>query len=82
MGKLLEGYDNKHMSVVAIVRNVAPKSKVLFTQFIGRAVRKAHKDDPVCAMVVSRPFYNQKLNFDNFDMCTEVDPEDEQIVED
>ena len=82
VGKLLEGYDNKHVSVDAIVRNVSPKTKVLFTQFVGRAVRKAHRNDPVRAVVMSRPSHNQRVNYDNFDECAEVEPEDEQIEED
>ena len=40
VGKLQEGYDNKYVSLVAIVHNIAPTSHVLFAQFIGRAVHK------------------------------------------
>ena len=77
VGKLLEGYDNKHVSVVAIVRNVHIQSRVLFTQFVGRAVRKLHKTDPVNAMVISHERYKQQDNFDLF-----FDPKivDEEIV--
>ena len=77
VGRLLEGYDNKKISVVGIVRNVSPKSKVLFAQFVGRAVRKAHADDHVTTMVVSHPTFNQKRNYEQFDKVTDEDPEDE-----
>ena len=79
VGKLLEGYDNRNVSVVAIVRKVSPESKVLFTQFVGRAVRKASRDDPVDAVIVSHPIYEQRRNFENFDRIAEADPVDEQI---
>ena len=78
VGKLLEGYDNNRVSVVAIVRNVAKRSKVLFTQFVGRAVRKAHRDDPVTAMIVSHEIFNQKGNFEQFDKVTEEENVDEE----
>lgn len=73
VGKLREGYDNKRVSVVAIVRNVARQSKVLFTQFVGRAVRKVRPDDPVTAMIISHEIFNQRPNFDQFDTITEED---------
>ena len=65
-GKLIEGYDNKNVSVVAIIRNVGKKSRVLFTQFVGRAVRKLYKDDPVDAVVISHQRYKQEDNFKLF----------------
>ena len=77
VGKLLEGYDNERISVVAIVRNVARQSKVLFTQFVGRAVRKAHPDDPVTAMIVSHEIFKQRVNFEQFDKVTDEDNVDE-----
>lgn len=73
VGKLLEGYDNKHISVVAIVRNIAQQSKVLFTQFVGRAVRKFGQDDPVTAMIVSHEMFKQRGNFEQFDKVAEDD---------
>ena len=73
VGKLLEGYDNPNVSVVAIVRNVSINSRVLFAQFVGRAVRKAHKDDPVTTTIISHVYYKQKQNFDQFDKIAEDD---------
>ena len=78
VGRLLEGFDDRHVSVVAIVRNVAPSSRVLFAQFIGRAVRKAHEDDPITTMVISHPNYNQRKNFEQFDRITEIENVDEE----
>ena len=77
VGKLLEGFDHKEVSVVAIVRNVAKNSRVLFAQFVGRAVRKVRPDDPVTAMIVSHPKFNQKVNHEQFDEIAEEDNVDE-----
>ena len=67
VGKLREGYDNKRVSVIGIARNVKPSSTVLFAQFVGRAVRKLHREDPVTATIISHPFNNQRRNFNQFD---------------
>ena len=64
--RLTEGFDYKEVSVVAILRNVNKKSRVYFAQFVGRAVRKLHKDDPVTATVISSTHYNQSKIFDAF----------------
>ncbi|KAL6040815.1 Helicase ATP-binding domain-containing protein [Balamuthia mandrillaris] len=76
--RLLEGFDHKPISVVGIHRNVAPQSKVLFTQFVGRCVRKCGNDDPVIACVISHSSFQQQRNFEQLDQIAEVDPEDEQ----
>ncbi len=76
VGKLIEGYDNKNVSVVAIVRNVGIKSRVLFSQFVGRAVRKL-KDDPVVAVVISHERYKQRRNFELFMKPEILDDENE-----
>jgi superfamily II DNA or RNA helicase len=77
IGRLLEGFDHKFISVVAIARNVQARSRVLFTQFVGRAVRKINPKDPVSAVVISHTCYNQKGNYDNLDRLA-----DEESVED
>ena len=77
VGRLIEGYDNNHISVVAIARNVAPESKVLFAQFVGRAVRKTHMDDCITAMIVSHPDFGQGVNYDTFDKVAEQENIDE-----
>ena len=80
IGRLLEGFDHTSVSVVAIVRNVASNSRVLFAQFVGRAVRKARKDDPVRAVLVSHEYYAQGPNYRQFDdneaEIAEYDPDD------
>lgn len=87
IGRLLEGFDHKPISVVAIARNVQPSSRVLFTQFIGRAVRKVDAADPVKAVVVSHQCYHQRANFNQRDQLAVVEPmrdedEDEEDEED
>ena len=79
VGRLIEGYDNNRISVVAIARNVATQSKVLFTQFVGRAVRKNNINDCVTAMIVSHSDFRQRVNYDTFDKVAEqenIDDED------
>ena len=78
VGKLLEGFDRKNVSVAAIARNVAPSSRVLFAQFVGRAVRKFDSKDNVTAMVVSHEKFNQKVNFEQFDQV----PDDDNVDDD
>ncbi|CAF0863255.1 unnamed protein product [Adineta steineri] len=75
-GKLLEGYDRKQISVCAIVRRVAPKSKVLFTQFVGRCLRKVRLDDPVDGRILSHVYYQQQKNYNNLNEVAEDDPDD------
>lgn len=52
--------------------------QVLFTQFVGRCLRRLHKDDPVEAMLISHPYYDQRQNYDNLEEIAEVDPEEEE----
>ena len=77
IGKLLEGFDHKPISVLGIVRNIKPSSRVLFAQFVGRAVRKTSVDDPITAQIVTHECFKQRVNYSNFDKITDVDPEDE-----
>lgn len=78
-GKLLEGFDQPSVSVAAIVRNVQPSSRVLFAQFVGRAVRRAQGEpaNAFPAVVLSHIKHNQQANFDNMDMLAEEDPEED-----
>ena len=80
VGKLREGYDNKYVSVVAIVRNIAPTSHVLFAQFIGRAVRKLTAYDPVNVAVISHRRFKQRRNYENFmrEAVAEIENDDDQ----
>ena len=77
IGRLLEGFDHKPVSVVGIVRNVGQRSRVLFAQFVGRAVRKINSDDPVSAWIVTHPCFNQRQNFETFEQLAEEDPTDD-----
>ena len=77
VGRLLEGFDRKNVSVAAIARNVAPSSRVLFAQFVGKAVRKFDGDDNVTTMIVSHKYYNQRVNYEQFDLLPEDDNVDD-----
>lgn len=80
-GRLLEGFDRSSISVAAIHRNVQPESRVLFTQFVGRCIRMAHKNDPVTAHVVSHVSFSQESNFNSFDtIVADNDPVDDKYV--
>lgn len=64
VGRLIEGFDHAPVSVVCIARNVGLESRVLFSQFVGRAVRKAPGEDPpLKAKLITHYKYNQKDNF-------------------
>ena len=75
--KLREGYDNKRVSVVAIVRNVGQRSTVLFAQFVGRAIRKVRRDDPVTAVIIAHRRHNQRQNYEQFDRVNDQANDDD-----
>ena len=77
IGRLLEGFDHDKVSVLGIVRNIAPTSRVLFAQFVGRAVRKSHSNDPVSAQIVSHRCFNQRQNFNTYEKLAEEEPNDD-----
>ena len=77
-GKALEGFNQPSVSVCCILRNVAPTSRVLFAQFVGRCVRKTSVNDTVVAEVISHIKHKQKGNYDQLDQLAEDDPEDDQ----
>lgn len=78
IGRLLEGFDHDRVSVLGIVRNVAQKSRVLFAQFVGRAVRKTSPNDRVKAQIVTHESYDQLVNYDTFEKIAEIDPYDDE----
>lgn len=81
VGKLREGFDHKPISVLGIVRNVAPTSTVLFAQFVGRAVRKVRPEDPVNVHIVTHQRFNQRANFQAFEQMASEDPDEEEEEE-
>ena len=76
IGRLLEGFDHKPVSVLGIVRNIAPTSRVLFSQFVGRAVRKNSPNDPVSAQIITHKYFKQYQNYITFEKLAEEDPTD------
>ena len=78
IGRLLEGFDHEAVSVLGIVRNIAPTSRVLFAQFVGRAVRKNSPVDCVPAQIVTHEKFGQLQNYNTFEKLAEVDPSDEE----
>ncbi len=76
IGRLLEGFDHNPISVVGIARNVQPASRVLFAQFVGRAVRKAYPTDPVRACIVAHKSLMQRRNWEAFETLPEDDNAD------
>jgi DNA repair protein RadD len=61
-GSALEGFDRKEISVLGICRNIS--SIRLFTQVIGRVIRRHERDpDDFRGCVISHRFFKQEANF-------------------
>jgi superfamily II DNA or RNA helicase len=71
--RLKEGFDHPNISVVGIARHVS--SPVMFTQFVGRAVRKP-RDDGVGAVVITHSYFNQSRNFERLTSLRRDDEND------
>ena len=78
-GRLLEGYDNPNISVCVILRNVT--SKLLFSQFIGRCMRKSSESDKIKGCILSYTCFNQKPLWEEFDKIAHTDPVEEKEVD-
>jgi superfamily II DNA or RNA helicase len=76
VGRLLEGFDHSPISVVGIFRNVS--SRILFEQFVGRAVRRTGQNDLIIACIVSHRRFDQRANFNLIDTMGDEDPQDEE----
>lgn len=79
-GRLLEGFDDRSVSVVCIHRKVSRQSIVLFTQFVGRCMRKVRSHDPVRAVVLSHVKFDQEYNYKSLNHIAELDPDDKDII--
>lgn len=77
--RLTEGFDHKNISVVGILRNVQPASRVYFSQFVGRAVRKLDADDNVTATVISHEVHRQQQNYNVFEQEHKFVAEDDPV---
>ncbi|CAL8128924.1 unnamed protein product [Orchesella dallaii] len=82
---LNEGYDNNSVTVCVILRKVG--SRILFEQFIGRAMRmKKFNDgegpDRSLAMVLSYKEFKQSKLWDERNQLAVEDPEDDEEEED
>jgi hypothetical protein len=64
------------VSVVGIIRNI--RSRVLFSQFVGRCIRRAHENDNITAQVISHVTCTQDSNIDELSY---IDPPDEDGME-
>ena len=65
-GSLLEGFDHKPVSVLGIYRNVGRERKVLFTQWIGRAIRKVpgEPEEGFTAEIIVHRDRHQRASFE------------------
>ena len=64
-GSLLEGFDHKPVSVLGIYRNVGRERKVLFTQWIGRVIRKLPGEpNDLAAKVIVHCDRDQRASFE------------------
>ena len=80
--RLTEGFDRKNVSVVAILRNVQPNSRVYFSQFVGRAVRKLDDNDSVQATVISHEVHEQGPNYHMFQHENQFVAQDDPVEPD
>ena len=79
VGRLTEGFDHPNVSVVGIARNV--QSRILFAQFVGRALRKLDSNDTVDACIVSDKIFEQRKMWENFETLPDDDEVDEESDE-
>ena len=80
--RLTEGFDRKNVSVVAILRTVQPNSRVYFSQFVGRAVRKLDDNDSVQATVISHEVHEQGPNYHMFQHENQFVAQDDPVEPD
>jgi len=74
-GKACEGYDNKKVSVVGVLRNIT--ARVLFTQFVGRCVRKLYPTETIHGKIVSLDAHKQRKLYEGLNELAEDNPTDE-----
>lgn len=65
-----------------ILRNVAINSRVLFAQFIGRALRATASDNGIHAKVISHIRYKQGENFHQLNDIANVEVKDDSDGDD
>ena len=63
-GSLLEGFDHRNVSVVGIIRNL--RSKILFSQFVGRALRLIDEHDHLTAQIITDPRFGIREIWENY----------------
>lgn len=83
--RAIEGFDRKEISVLGIIRNVQPTSVCLFTQFIGRGIRRHQLDPPgFKCCIISHKNYDKQMNYANFinEIWTDTDPDDDDDDDD
>lgn len=78
-GRPLEGFDDANVTTLGILRNIGPNSKTLFTQFVGRAIRKRNPQDYITATIVTSIACGQRANYDAYvaPVHADDDPDEE-----
>ena len=78
--RLLEGFDHNFVSVLGVIRKVNPVSQVKFVHFLGRAVRKIDRKDPVKACIVTHQYFNLRRNCEEFEQLAKEDPQGDIVT--
>ena len=78
--RLLEGFDHKFVSVLGVICKINPASQVLFSHFVGRAVRRIYRKDPVKAHIVTHQYFNLRKNYEEFEQLAKEDPQGDMVT--
>ena len=78
--RLLEGFDHNFVSVLGVIRKVNPVSQVKFVHFLGRAVRKIDRKDPVKACIVTHQYFNLRRICEEFEQLAKEDPQGDIVT--
>jgi len=69
---LLDDIASNRVSVLGVMYEIIPSSRILFDQFISKAVCRSSPDDQVDVEVVTHEHFHQKRNFENFEKIVEA----------
>ena len=69
---LLDGITSNRVSVLGIVYEITPSLRIIFDQFVSKAVRRSSPDDQVDTQIVTHEHFHQLRNFENFEKIVEA----------
>ena len=78
--RLLEGFGHNFVSVLGVIRKINPVSQVKFVHFLGLAVQKIDRKDPVKACIVTHQYFNLRRNCEEFKQLAKEDPQGDMVT--